>query len=132
MVIKKLSSIALVAIVIVLAGVSLSYAAPHGGHGVAGHPPAGHFGGHPPIGHFPGHPPFVPHPGFHGRTFVRGPHVGVFLGAPFYVPPAYPYYYPPAYTYEPAPSYWYYCPSYGQYYPNVSSCPEPWVPVPAQ
>jgi len=44
----------------------------------------------------------------------------------------YPYYYPPAYTYDQAPSYWYYCPSYGQYYPNVSSCPEPWVTVPAQ
>ena len=129
---KKLLSIALVAVVIVFAGSSLSYAAPHGGgHAVAGHPAAGHFGGHPGIGRFPGHPPFV-RPGFHGRTFVRGPHVGVFLGAPFYVPPVYPYYYSPAYTYEQAPSYWYYCASYGQYYPNVSSCPEAWVPVPAQ
>jgi hypothetical protein len=58
--------------------------------------------------------------------------VGVFVGAPFIVPPVYPYYYPPAYTYDQAPSYWYYCRSYGQYYPNVSSCPEPWVTVPAQ
>jgi hypothetical protein len=41
----------------------------------------------------------------------------------------------PGYTfgYTPAPpAYWYFCPSYGAYYPNVSSCPEPWVPVPAQ
>ena len=65
--------------------------------------------------------------------FVRGPHVGVFVGVPLFVPPAYPAYYPPAYTYEaPAPSYWYYCPSYGAYYPRRVSCPEPWVPVPAQ
>jgi hypothetical protein len=38
---------------------------------------------------------------------------------------------PPVYI-ERAPSqaYWYYCPSAGQYYPNVRSCPEPWVTVP--
>jgi hypothetical protein len=24
-----------------------------------------------------------------------------------------------------------YCPSYGDYYPNVQSCPDPWVPEPA-
>jgi hypothetical protein len=46
---------------------------------------------------------------------------------PFYFGP---YYYPPAYTYSPPPSTWYYCPSYGAYYPTVPSCPEAWVPVP--
>jgi len=29
------------------------------------------------------------------------------------------------------PTYLYYCPSYGAYYPYVSSCSESWVPVPA-
>jgi len=46
----------------------------------------------------------------------------------------YPYWYwtyrYPAPTY-PAPTYWYYCPSYGAYYPYVSSCSESWVQVPA-
>jgi hypothetical protein len=43
-----------------------------------------------------------------------------------------PYYgvYPPPDGYA-APEYWYYCPSYGDYYPNVQSCPDPWVPEPA-
>jgi hypothetical protein len=29
------------------------------------------------------------------------------------------------------PTSWYYCPSYRAYYPNVASCPVPWVPVSA-
>jgi hypothetical protein len=29
----------------------------------------------------------------------------------------------------PPASYWYWCESAEQYYPYVSSCPEPWVPV---
>jgi hypothetical protein len=125
MVNKKFSSIALVAVAIILTTASLSYAAPRGGHEFP-------FPGHPPVSHFEG--PHAFNHGFDGRHhFVRGPHVGVFVGAPFFVPPAYPAYYPPAYPYEPpAPSYWYYCPSYGAYYPNAPSCPEPWVPVPAQ
>ena len=40
----------------------------------------------------------------------------------------YRYYAVPTY---PAPTYWYYCTSYGAYYPYVTSCPESWVPVPA-
>jgi hypothetical protein len=27
--------------------------------------------------------------------------------------------------------YYWYCPSYGAYYPSVASCPDTWVPVPA-
>jgi len=46
---------------------------------------------------------------------------------PFY---GYYTYYPAAYGYQ-APAYWYYCPTAGAYYPNVQSCPEAWVPVPA-
>jgi hypothetical protein len=57
----------------------------------------------------------------------------VFIGAPFVWAPVYPGYHPPAYTYDPpASAYWYYCPSYGAYYPTAPSCPEAWVPVPVQ
>ena len=39
----------------------------------------------------------------------------------------------PAYAYAPPPpSFWYFCRSYGAYYPNVPSCPEPWVAVPTR
>jgi hypothetical protein len=58
-------------------------------------------------------------------------------GYPYY---GYPYYAPsyPAYVVPdtgavpsapPPPAYWYYCPSAKAYYPYVSQCPEPWVPV---
>jgi hypothetical protein len=36
------------------------------------------------------------------------------------------------YAAPPPPVYWYYCRSLGAYYPYVPSCPEAWVPVPAQ
>ena len=91
---------------------------------------------------FPAHRGFVARPGFAPRYFNHG---GVFVGvAPFVVGGAIaygaPYYYDPGYAYAdpgyaysaPAPSYWYYCPSAGGYYPDVPSCPEPWVPVPTQ
>jgi Ni/Co efflux regulator RcnB len=35
----------------------------------------------------------------------------------------------PTETYAVPPSYWYYCPSAGTYYPYVTSCWDPWVPV---
>lgn len=91
--------------------------------------------------------------GFHGvRT-----HVFVGFGPAFWWgPPPYWYYYPPPYyVYSPPPTvvvqppvyveqpapappapppppeaYWYYCPSAKAYYPNVQSCPEPWIKVP--
>jgi hypothetical protein len=38
---------------------------------------------------------------------------------------------PPQYIEQPAPAgYWYFCPSSGEYYPQVPSCDEPWVKVP--
>lgn len=52
-------------------------------------------------------------------------HFGGRPNATYYI---YPYYPVPTYT---APTYWYYCPSYGMYYPYATSCPESWVPVPA-
>jgi hypothetical protein len=93
---------------------------------------------------------------FHGgpRVFV-GLGVGPWWGYPYpywYYPP--PYYYsptvvvqqPPVYveqqTVAPAPpaasappaqqQYWYYCQPAGGYYPNVQTCTEPWVKVPAR
>lgn len=45
--------------------------------------------------------------------------------APAYVAP------PPAPAYQPPPDSgsWYYCQPYGQYYPYVRECPEPWQAV---
>ena len=77
----------------------------------------------------------------HGRVFIG-------VGRGFWWGPPYPYYwYPPPY-YPPVvvqpqvyvqqapappsapPGDWYYCQSAGDYYPQVQSCPEPWVRVP--
>jgi hypothetical protein len=88
----------------------------------------------------------------------RGPRVfvGFGFGPAFWHP--YPYwYYPPTYVYAPpivvqqppiyveqtppppassAPAapqqYWYYCEPAGAYYPNVPSCSESWIKVPAR
>ena len=71
------------------------------------------------------------------------------VGPAFWWGPPYPYYWYPPY-YPPAqviveqpsiyvqqetapqasPAYWYYCPGAQGYYPQVQSCPEPWVKVP--
>ncbi len=75
-----------------------------------------------------------------GRVFIG-------VGPAFWWGPPYPwygyppYYYPPAQVIveqpqmyiqqAPAPAaYWYYCQSAQGYYPQVQSCPEPWLPVP--
>jgi hypothetical protein len=98
-----------------------------GGGGAPGHP-GGRTPGHPGGGGAPGH-----HPGWHGgsHAYGHGVHPGVhgFVG----VGPWYWWGYPGSvYTAPPPPpSYWYYCPAYGAYYPDVPSCPEPWVLVPA-
>ena len=74
------------------------------------------------------------------------------VGPAFWWGPPYPYYwYPPPYYYPPAgiveeepqvyvqqapapppapPTDWYYCLSAEGYYPQVQSCPEPWIRVP--
>jgi len=74
------------------------------------------------------------HHGFEGRHFEGHDfdrhH---FEGRGFGFGPFFPYYAPYGYApYGVAPSYWYYCPSYGAYYPSVTSCPEAWVTVPAE
>src|SRR2546422_11110572 len=79
-VMRKLSSIALVGVAIVLAAASPSYAvAGHGGHGFSGHSAGGHIEGH--------HGSEVHH-GFDGRhDFHRRGHGGGFLRRALYFPP---------------------------------------------
>ena len=116
---RKFASIALVGLAIVLAVASPGLAEPRHGGGHGGGFARGHFESH---GHFVAPRRFEGHHGFVGpHHFVRrGPFIGV---APFFSV------YPPVGVYAaPAPTYWY-CPSYGAYYPDVPSCPEPWVPV---
>lgn len=109
---KLIAALAMVAL-----AASGVFAAPMGHDGFHGAP-------HPPDGH----PGAFEHHGLDGhREFHRDVHGHVFIG----VDPWFYWAAPPAYAYAPPPSYWYYCPSAGAYYPYVTSCPEPWVPVPA-
>jgi len=99
---------------------------------IVGRPPV--FVGRPPV--FVGRPPFFPH-----RRVVVG--TTVVVGAPFFWYPPYPYPYPYPYApeygstgYAQPPTYVeqgtevrYYCPDYQDYYPNVASCPSPWMKV---
>lgn len=113
--------------------------APHQGFAHQGFVARPGFAGRPGFAAHPGfaaRPGFAPHRNFHrgGGVFVGvAPFVvggAIALGAPYYSDPGYAYS-APAYS-EPAPSYYYYCQSAGAYYPDVPSCAEPWVPVPAQ
>jgi hypothetical protein len=120
---RKVAFVAIAALAMVLAVNAPSQARGGGGHGFGGGHPGGAFGRHG----FDGHRGFDGHHGFnrfgHSR-FLFG------FGGPVYPYYGYYGYYPPAYGYE-APAYWYYCPTYRAYYPNVGSCPETWIPVPA-
>jgi len=134
---KRIAFVAFATLTIVLAFSAPSHAegirghgfeGGHGGgamehHGSEGH----HFEGHHFEGrHFEGHD-FDGHH-FAGHDFDRRH----FEGHGFWLGPVFPYY-PPVYSpNQVAPSYWYYCPSYGAYYPSVTSCPEPWETVPAE
>jgi len=83
------------------------------------------------VGGFRGHPGgFHGHHGFHGRTFVGV--APLFLWSPgyYYTPPPVVAA-PPVYVQPGSAGYWYYCPSAQAYYPNVPSCSESWVLVPA-
>ena len=111
---KRTTFVALAALAVVLM-ISVPSEA-RGGGGFGG----GHSGGAVSQGGF-GHGGIEEHHGFDGRHFDRDFH-GRFGFAPVL----------PYYGYDPysAPNYWYYCPSYGAYYPSVTTCPEAWVPVP--
>jgi hypothetical protein len=89
------------------------------------------------------HRPFVRSHAFFGPTWW-GPHPYWWGYRPYYVyspPPAVVVEQPPVYIQQgapapppppppPAESYWHYCVSAKAYYPNVGTCPEPWVKVP--
>jgi len=100
-----------------------SQAERHGFHGDDGHQ---FHGGH---GHFRGGGP---------RFFVG---VGPVWPAPWWYYPASAYVYtpPPVVVVQPPPAYvappqryWYFCQSFNAYYPEVPSCAEPWMMVPAR
>lgn len=92
---------------------------------------------------------------WHGAHWHGGPRVfvgfGPVWGPWWYPPPAYVYgpptvvvQQPPVFVEQqqtappaavapaPAQQYWYYCQSVGAYYPNVATCQEAWVKVPAR
>jgi hypothetical protein len=116
--VKKLAAGTLVAMATALAAVAPSAADGSGQYTAGSRPPVqgqsafsgsrrdfdgrhGHVGGH--------------HRFDHTRRLYVTPFV--YWGSPYYV-------------YQ-APGYYWYCPSYEDYYPNVDSCPEAWVPIPA-
>ena len=114
--VRAFASVALVAVAIVLAASAPSQEQRGGG----GHGGGGHEGGRGDEHRdFDGHHDFG-----EGRDFHRGRGGSFFFNDPYYG--TYPS--PDGYA---TPEYWYYCPSYGDYYPNVSSCPDPWVPEPS-
>jgi hypothetical protein len=98
---KKVVFVAIAALAIVFGVNAPSQARGGGGHGFEGGHPDAAFGHHD----FDGH-----------RDFDRFGHDRFQFGF--------------GGGYED-PAYWYYCPTYGAYYPNVASCPETWIPVPA-
>jgi hypothetical protein len=115
--IMKLLKAGLLLVLILFAAMASAPVLARGGHG-GGHAGGGH-------GHFGG--------------FRGGPHVGVFVGAPLFLPGYYyppPYYYPPYYSSpeyieqgSPQGNWWYYCAAAGSYYPNVTQCPSGWQRV---
>ena len=104
------------ALALVLAPSAPSQAAEHGGHGFGGDHGAARE--HGPEGHRFGDHRFEDHR-FEDHRFER---------RRFGFAPVVPYFEP--YDYGAASGYWYYCPDYNAYYPDVTSCPQAWVPVP--
>jgi hypothetical protein len=100
-------------------------------------------GGHPRPGgagrpQIPAGPRLQPRGGIHGHIVIGGPSWWWNVPYPYWNYPGWAYGPPPVVTEppiyverpQPAPqAYWYYCRSYGAYYPNVQTCPEPWVSV---
>ena len=73
---------------------------------------------HYPYWHYPYYPAYV-----YGPPVVVQQQPTVYVEQPV----------PPASSAPPAPpQYWYYCERAAAYYPNVQTCDEPWVKVPAR
>jgi hypothetical protein len=86
----------------------------------------GEFGSHEFHGGFGGHQfshGFGFHHGFRAYGFP-GPIVDFAPWIWWYPPPDY-------WDGLPGQPYWYYCPSAGSYYPEITTCPEEWVIVPS-
>lgn len=124
---KKLASVSLLAMALLLVAV------------VPSHARSGfHRGGSVRARVFVGVGPGWWGPGYWGPGYW-GPPYG-YYPPPYYVtPPPVVIQQPPVYVEQPAPpapaqpapptAYWYYCSSAGAYYPSVGTCPEPWVKV---
>jgi hypothetical protein len=114
---KKLATITVVAVLVVVAMAGPSAAQERAGSGrqggegllAASRRDHGH-GGH----HHNHHP--------HQRHVIHGPVIHW----------SYPAYVPPTSYVVPVGGYWYYCPSAQAYYPHVTNCLETWVAVPAR
>jgi hypothetical protein len=130
---KKYISIALMAVALMVAGSTPSYAF-HGGHG-GGHVGGGAWGEHGGGRGGWGHGGWG-----HGGWWGGGWWGPGWWGVDYY--PYYPYYdeppvviQPPSDTYnQPTPqaeepNYWYFCQASKAYYPYVSTCPSGWVKV---
>ena len=123
---KKVASVGLVVLAMLTVTAASSEARARNGGGFSGHHAARFERDRGRVEH---HERFAGHRGFHGRVFIgAAPFV---IGGPTYAYDAYASAYPPP-VYTPAPSTWYFCQSAGAYYPNVTTCAEGWVPVPAQ
>jgi hypothetical protein len=106
------------------------------GHGHFGRSPGAFIAVHPAARPIVRSAPFVHRPFVHrgGRVIVGSAIVVGAVGYPYYYAP--PPYVPPAYVEEPPVSYieqsdqvLYYCPDSRAYYPNVATCPSPWLKV---
>jgi hypothetical protein len=121
---KKLASVSLLAVTLLLVASEPSHAWGRGWHGGArthvfvGVGPSFWWG--PP---YPYYWAYYPPP-----YYVYSPPPVVVQQPPVYVEqPSAP---PPAPPPPPAQSYWYYCPNAKAYYPNVQNCSEAWIKVP--
>src|SRR5262245_17576032 len=102
---KKVTAMLLVGLALVFAATTPSQAR-EGERGVIASPH--HFEGHRAAHHW------------------GGPRVFIGVGPSYAWGAAYPYAEP---VYTPSSTTYWYCASYGAYYPGVATCPEPWVPV---
>jgi hypothetical protein len=125
---KKLAAFSLVVVAVLVASATPS-AARHGGWHHRPHVHAGPGWWGPPYRYYHPRPYYIYSPP--PTVIVEQPPTYVQQPA---APPAPPPPPPPAPPAPRAPSaqqtYWYYCESARAYYPNVPTCPEPWIKVP--
>ncbi len=113
---RKLASLSLLAIALLLVAATPSHAWSHGWHGrvFIGVGPAFWWGPPYPYWWYP--PPY----------YAYSPPAVIVQQPPVYIQQQLPQAPAP----PPQQTYWYYCPSAQAYYPNVQTCSEAWVKVP--